>query len=448
MAGEAVAPDIVSSSQQTKFDEIQYRQLRKRFLESRVDLNEELPSGQRLRKKNYSALIDRDLPGFRTLKVKINQLERFDNHEEIYRLLLQLKDWQIHNRLAPCLRTNANEREVSETIDLSNISEPEIIDIDTYILDVLLVKIVKADPDGAAAEVVESGRSDAVKTEDTCTGISRPLTGAEEHQGTNKMNSEDAMEVDEDLPTRLEDSDGEIHYPELALVGVEGRDSHYKHSVDEDGAEDSGESSAYGSEQQDIQCIEALVVQNHLRHDIETIRKMLDQLKRNDENPHRDDNEESMLLRGMAKKGEHDNKMDVTPFRQLPFWIGGFGGDPKTYFLPRPQSMGDTRNLLLLNSVGWTKPIPVYIVSDEKDSDDMFHCGDYRITSSLHSKDKRDDLIDLVNKLNLDEEDHPKLLFREAVHFKFYLEPVPLGLRVHKNALASVDDYKPVRLTV
>ena len=57
--------------------------------------------------------------------------------------------------------------DVNETIDLTS-DDPEIIDIDKYIFEVILVKVVKADPDQVASAVHESVQHQvpAIKAED------------------------------------------------------------------------------------------------------------------------------------------------------------------------------------------------------------------------------------------------------------------------------------------
>lgn len=149
-------PDTVSSSQEIAFNQEEYEELRRRFLEPRVERNVELPGGQSLRKKTYTALIDRDLPGVKAMKVKIAQLEQSNKHDEIYRLLLQLKEYLIHNRPVPFMQTPNRSDEVNETIDLSNLEDPKIIDVDKYIMDVLLVKTVKADPNAVSEATTQN----------------------------------------------------------------------------------------------------------------------------------------------------------------------------------------------------------------------------------------------------------------------------------------------------
>ena len=89
------------------------------------------------------------------MKKRSAQLEGAKDHVEIYRLLNELRDWQVKNRLPPYMR--AAHGGVNETINLSS-NDPEIIDIDKYIFEVrvLLVRLVKSEPDNVATAVHES----------------------------------------------------------------------------------------------------------------------------------------------------------------------------------------------------------------------------------------------------------------------------------------------------
>ena len=147
---------------ETPFDEETYALLRKRFLEKRVYTNEELPMGRVLRRKVLPPLIDTDQPGFKRLKSKIKELEKTDSHAEICKLLEQLRDWQVYNRGIPqCLRDGSSD--TPEIYDLTA-EDPEIINVDKYILEVLLVKVVK--PDGPERKGTLGKRSATIK-EDT-----------------------------------------------------------------------------------------------------------------------------------------------------------------------------------------------------------------------------------------------------------------------------------------
>jgi hypothetical protein len=108
-----------------------------------------LPSGIHLRRKTVKPAICIDTPGYKALKEKIDGLERKHDHEEIFRLLSTLSEWEKSvNRPFPFvvahdgLDQDDDEKPV-EIIDLTD--DQVVIDIDTYILDVLLVKVIKAE---------------------------------------------------------------------------------------------------------------------------------------------------------------------------------------------------------------------------------------------------------------------------------------------------------------
>ena len=94
---------------------------------------------------------------FRALRNEINRLECKHDHESIYNLLHRLAQWD--RRLLPhfpTVRENKKQRHcddetdaIVEVVDMTGDEEDrEIIDVDTYILEeVLLLKVIKPDPD-------------------------------------------------------------------------------------------------------------------------------------------------------------------------------------------------------------------------------------------------------------------------------------------------------------
>jgi hypothetical protein len=147
-------PVLSNATVEAPFDKEMYALLRKRFLEKRVYKNEELPMGRVLGRKVFPPLIDTDQPGFKNLKSKIKELEKTKSHAEIFRLLEQLRDWQVYNRGIPQCMCDVS----SNTPEIFNLTEedPEIVDVDKHMLEVVLLKVVKPDPDGVDMEPKET----------------------------------------------------------------------------------------------------------------------------------------------------------------------------------------------------------------------------------------------------------------------------------------------------
>jgi hypothetical protein len=157
---------------ETVLDPGDYEELQKRYLLPRERKDEELPGSMRLHRQQKPPLIDvmcRWSDGYKKLKKQIQTLQKKKKHTEIYRLLRQLRDYEIHNQARPpeCLRSlgETTTSDVQEVVDLTADDE-EVIDVDKYILDVLLVNIVKADPDGIAETTNETAHI-IVKMEDS-----------------------------------------------------------------------------------------------------------------------------------------------------------------------------------------------------------------------------------------------------------------------------------------
>jgi hypothetical protein len=154
----AVQPDFVTSTNNNTtedftflFDEEEYQYLRKRYLQKRVHTHVALPhSGMRLRRQTKRAASECNSPGYRALSDIIQSLDRSKKNQEIYRLLKQLTEWETKQGRFPTFNTKSSEKEndeVVEVIDLSNEYEREehVIDVDTFITEILLVK-VKQEP--------------------------------------------------------------------------------------------------------------------------------------------------------------------------------------------------------------------------------------------------------------------------------------------------------------
>ena len=93
------SPDAVSSNVDVPweplYDEAEYKELRKRYLEKLVRENVELPGGMTIRRQTAKAVIDMKTPGYKSLKKEIVMLERNDRHEEIFWLLKRLAQWEM-----------------------------------------------------------------------------------------------------------------------------------------------------------------------------------------------------------------------------------------------------------------------------------------------------------------------------------------------------------------
>lgn len=153
-AAAAAMPEAVASAavDEFPFNDAEYAELRKHYLEKRVRHDAELPNGFRLRKQTVSAAIEANTPGYIALRKEIDHLEKEDNHEQVYRLLKRLATWE-QKRAGPFpivgrrRRSNSRDDDVIEVVDLTSDDNDnhEIINVDTFILDVLLVKVIKAE---------------------------------------------------------------------------------------------------------------------------------------------------------------------------------------------------------------------------------------------------------------------------------------------------------------
>lgn len=139
-------PEAVSSSRiDSALDEDEYAKLRERYLMPRVREKVELPGGRILRRQTKGRIIDQNTKGFRLLKSKVDTLLRKGDHSEVYRLLCQLKNWEMNPRRVPAAFQDVNrgDEDVAEVLDLTREEEEDgtgigCIDVDHYITAVLL----------------------------------------------------------------------------------------------------------------------------------------------------------------------------------------------------------------------------------------------------------------------------------------------------------------------
>ncbi|KAK7242439.1 hypothetical protein SO694_0015908 [Aureococcus anophagefferens] len=153
---------MAAQTMKTEFDQADYDALLKYYYEPIVQHNVELPGGRTLRRQTSPPRIEQDTLGFNALRKTINGLKKSsapDSHNKIYQLLRELNAWQtrppsLGGSLPSWQRGLAEESAVTETVDLT--AEETVIDVDTYIIDVLLVGVLqpKPDPDGGAPRMV------------------------------------------------------------------------------------------------------------------------------------------------------------------------------------------------------------------------------------------------------------------------------------------------------
>jgi len=148
-AGAAAAPVKLEH-------QAEYTALRKRYLEPIVATNTELPMSGTLRRQTKPAFIDDKSKAVKALKARIKELERSNDHVAIYNLLKQIKDWQMScgGAAPPAMRlhVSAVSGDIAETVDLSEAEPAHVtVDLERWITDVLLIAVVKSDPDAAAA---------------------------------------------------------------------------------------------------------------------------------------------------------------------------------------------------------------------------------------------------------------------------------------------------------
>jgi hypothetical protein len=111
------------------FDEADYTNLCQRYLMPRTRKKPELPDGMILRRQYRGRIIDANTPLYRKLRVKVDAWLRKNNHEEVYRVLCQLRDWELDPRRVPAIFQSKDDEDVAEVFDLtSGNDEPSYID--------------------------------------------------------------------------------------------------------------------------------------------------------------------------------------------------------------------------------------------------------------------------------------------------------------------------------
>jgi len=145
----------------------------------------------------------------------------------------------------------------------------------------------------------------------------------------------------------------------------------------------------------------SIVIRNHARHDIETIRTMLQDLKSPDE-----------ATRKSARR---------------PIWITGYSGvprydkgDPNKIIVSFGQNLDDPRDKLLMWHVENDINNVCLYIADEKDSSKVYYCGSYLFDGYAGGRraGKSDEISGLVQKFNLSREETSILSFRKSFHHR------------------------------
>ena len=127
------------------FDEDDYTILHSRYLMPRIREKVELAGGITLRRQCRGRILDQNTPGFRLLRSRVDALTRKNHHVEVYRLLCQLRNWELDPRRVPTAFRDAGDEDVAEVLDLTKDEDERpgsaCIDVDEYIVDVLLAPL-------------------------------------------------------------------------------------------------------------------------------------------------------------------------------------------------------------------------------------------------------------------------------------------------------------------
>jgi len=152
-----------------------------------------------------------------------------------------------------------------------------------------------------------------------------------------------------------------------------------------------------------------IIIRNHGKHDVETIKLMLADLKSPDE----------------AKRRSAPRTL----------WITGYGGegswneDRSTWIAAGRQWGEDPRTQMLMKHMeNRCGGIRLYIADDE-DSNKLYDCGMYMFTGDMRcgkGGDEESDVNELAKRLDLAEQEHIDMcMTRSFAHFRFYLGPEP-----------------------
>ena len=146
-----VKEEPLSSEDLWKFNQADYDTLRAHYFDPVVVKNVELPGGRTLREQKRPPRIEQDSDGFKKLRGTLKVLREQGDDGRIYQLLRQLRDWEIRpqslgGQVPTFMREGAGaaqDQVVAEVIDLSALNDDDVVDVDAFILEVLLVGVMK-----------------------------------------------------------------------------------------------------------------------------------------------------------------------------------------------------------------------------------------------------------------------------------------------------------------
>ena len=127
-------------------DEADYQNLRRHYFDRVVVRNVELPGGRVLREQSRPPRIEQTTPGFVKLRARVRALEKVGDHDEVYRLLRQLREWErrppsLGGALPACMRSEAGGASNDDVCEVIVIADnDQIIDADQFVLEVLLAR--------------------------------------------------------------------------------------------------------------------------------------------------------------------------------------------------------------------------------------------------------------------------------------------------------------------
>ena len=180
-------PEVALSSQskavgtEDSYDEDDYRSLHERYLMPRVREKVELPNGCTLRRQIRARVIDQNTQGYRMLRCKVDSLLRKNNHSEVYRLLCQLRNWELDPQRVPAVFLEGND--AVEVIDLSKEDDGtgnSCINVDEFIADVLLVPSHTPEMTASSREVRRVSPPDQSRKESE--SVARPKSAQRKKQ--------------------------------------------------------------------------------------------------------------------------------------------------------------------------------------------------------------------------------------------------------------------------
>jgi hypothetical protein len=146
-SSEGFVPEDDEGAIPGMLDEDDCAGLHARYLAPRMHTNVELAGGMTLRRRCRGRVVDRNTPGYRMLRCRIDALSREGDRVGVYRLLRQLRDWEMNPKRLPSAFRDASgeDEDATEVFDMTNDADErassEYMNVDDYIADVLLAPI-------------------------------------------------------------------------------------------------------------------------------------------------------------------------------------------------------------------------------------------------------------------------------------------------------------------